>query len=109
MDILKSISIFLLAGLCEISGGYLMWLAIREGKPVWYAIAGGLILIMYGIVATVQPSTFGRVYATYGGFFILLSMLWAYKFDNFIPDRYDLIGASVVLIGVFIMYYMPRN
>ena len=72
-------------------------------------ILGGIILFLYGIVATYQTATFGRVYAAYGGIFILLSVLWAWKVDNFKPDRYDIIGALVALIGVFIIFYTPRS
>ena len=63
---------------------------------------------MYGVVATFQTQNFARVYATYGGVFIVLSLLWAYKMDNYVPDRFDIIGASVALIGVCIIYYAPR-
>lgn len=52
MDILRSVFIFILAGICEIGGGYLIWLSIREDKPLWYGILGGAIMIAYGIVAT---------------------------------------------------------
>ena len=109
MTILKSLSIFFLAGLCEIGGGYLMWLWLKEGKPVWYGLLGGLILALYGFVATLQTANFGRVYATYGGIFIVMSLIWAYKFDNFVPDKYDLIGAGIALLGVCIIYYAPRH
>jgi small multidrug resistance family-3 protein len=109
MLILKTLAIFVLAGICEISGGFLIWLWLREGKPFWFGILGALVMTCYGIVATWQPAGFGRVYATYGGFFIFLSLLWAYQFDNFVPDKYDIIGALVVLIGIGIMYYAPRN
>lgn len=107
--ILKTTFIFILAGICEIGGGYLIWLSIKEGKSFWFALAGSLILILYGFVATLQPSNFARVYATYGGFFIVLSLVWAYLFDRFVPDKYDLIGALIVLIGVSIIYYAPRG
>lgn len=108
MLFLKSIYIFLLAGLCEIGGGYLMWLWLKEDKPWWYGVLGGLILAFYGIVATWQTANFARVYATYGGFFIVMSILWAMKFDGFSPDKYDVIGAVIALTGVFIIYYAPR-
>ncbi len=108
MEVLKSISIFILAGFCEIGGGYLVWLWLKEGKPIWFGLLGGLILALYGVVATLQTSNFARVYATYGGFFIVMSLLWAYKMDNFIPDRYDILGAIVALAGVGIIYYAPR-
>jgi len=107
--IIKSIFIFLLAGLCEIGGGYLVWLWLKEGRPFWYGLAGGLILVMYGVVATLQTASFARTYATYGGFFIVMSLLWAYKFDNFHPDKYDIIGASIALFGVCVIFYAPRQ
>lgn len=106
--VIKSVLIFLLAGLCEIGGGYMIWLWLKDGKPWWYGIFGAAILALYGVVATWQSSDFGRVYATYGGFFIVMSLLWAIKFDGFTPDRYDLIGACVALLGVGIIYYAPR-
>jgi small multidrug resistance family-3 protein len=109
MYILKSTLIFILAGICEIGGGYLVWLWVKEGKTAWYAVAGSIVLVLYGFVATLQTQNFARVYATYGGFFIVLSLLWAYKFDNFAPNRYDIIGALIALLGVSIIYYAPRN
>lgn len=109
MTILKSISIFILAGLCEIGGGYLVWQWLKEGKSFWYGIAGGLILALYGVVATLQTQNFAKVYATYGGFFIVMSLLWAYKMDNYVPDKYDIIGAAIALVGVCIIYYAPRS
>ncbi len=105
----KSVLIFVLAGLCEIGGGYLVWQWLRAGKPVWVGLLGAIILIAYGVVATWQTANFARTYATYGGFFIVMSLLWAYKFDNFVPDRYDIIGAAIALIGVCIIFYAPRH
>ena len=107
--ILKSILVFILAGLCEIGGGYLVWQWMKEEKPLWYGVAGGIILAGYGIVATFQPAVFGRVYATYGGFFIVMALIWAWKVDGFRPDKYDIIGALIALVGVCIIYYAPRN
>lgn len=109
MNIIKSLSLFILAGLCEIGGGYLIWLCIKEGKPLWYGLTGGIILIVYGIVATWQTASFGRVYAAYGGIFIVLALLWAWQVDGFKPDKYDLIGAVVALIGACVIIYAPRS
>lgn len=109
MNSILSIPVFILAALCEIGGGYLVWLWLKSGKPLWYGIAGAVILALYGVIATLQTSSFGRVYGAYGGVFIIMSLLWAWKFDHFIPDKFDLIGALVVLAGVGIMYYTPRN
>ena len=109
MYILKSLLLFILAGVCEIGGGYLVWQWIKAGKPIWYGALGGIILILYGIVATLQTANFGRVYATYGGIFIVLSLLWAWKVDDFKPDRYDIMGALIALFGVCIIFYAPRT
>lgn len=109
MNILKSLSIFILAGLFEIGGGYLVWLWLKDGKPLWYGILGGVILALYGVVATRQTANFGRVYATYGGIFIVMALLWAWKVDGFKPDRWDIIGACVALLGACIIIYMPRT
>ncbi len=109
MEFIKSILVFILAGFCEIGGGYLVWLSLKEGKPFWYGIVGGLILALYGVVATLQTQNFARVYATYGGVFIVMSLLWSYKIDNYVPDKFDMIGALIALLGVSIIYYAPRN
>lgn len=108
MDLLKSISYFILAGLLEIGGGYLIWLWVREGKSINYAILGAMILIAYGFIPTLQPANFGRVYAAYGGVFIILSILWGWGIDNVSPDKFDLIGGFISLIGVLIIMYGPR-
>ncbi len=70
MLIAKSMLYFILAGLCEIGGGYLIWLWLREGKSISLAVVGALVLVLYGVIPTLQPANFGRVYAAYGGIFI---------------------------------------
>jgi small multidrug resistance family-3 protein len=105
---IKSLIIFLLAGICEIGGCFLIWLWLREGKSAWYGISGAVVLLLYGVVATWQTSNFARVYAAYGGMFILMSLVWGYYLDNFRPDRYDLLGVVFVIIGVYFIFYVKR-
>ncbi|MHB0936567.1 MAG: YnfA family protein [Armatimonadota bacterium] len=109
MYYVKSLSYFLLAGLCEIGGGYLIWLWLREGRSAWLALAGGIVLCLYGIIPTLQPAGFGRVYAAYGGIFIMLALLWGWHFDKTVPDRFDIIGAMIALAGVGVIMYWPRG
>ena len=109
MLVLKSLAYFLLAGLFEIGGGYLIWQWLRNGASLWYAFFGAVILILYGIVPTLQPEgSFGRVYAAYGGVFIVLSLLWGWRVDGIAPDRFDIIGSATALAGVAVIMYAPR-
>ncbi len=108
METLKSVFYFILAGLCEIGGGYLVWIWLREGRSLLFAVAGAIILVFYGIIPTLQPSHFGRVYAAYGGVFIVMSILWGWSVDKIAPDRFDIIGGLIALLGVTIIMYWPR-
>lgn len=106
---IKSLLYFVAAGLCEIGGGYLVWLWLRENRPFYYAVIGAVVLVLYGVIPTLQPASFGRVYAAYGGVFVVLSILWGWRIDKISPDRFDLIGGAVALLGVFIIMYWPRT
>ena len=107
--ILITLFFFFLAGLCEIGGGYLVWLWLREDMSWMIGALGGFILFLYGIVPTFQPSHFHRIYAAYGGIFIIMSVLWGWFFEGIVPDKYDIIGTIIAVIGVIIIYYMPRK
>lgn len=106
----RSLLLFALAGLCEIGGGYLVWLWLRDGRAWWIGAVGGLVLFLYGVLPTLQPpgAPFGRVYAAYGGVFVVLSLLWGWWIDGARPDGWDALGAAVVLVGVGIVMYAPR-
>jgi small multidrug resistance family-3 protein len=107
----RSILLFAVAGVCEIGGGYLVWLWLRNGRTAWLGALGGLILFLYGILPTMQPADapFGRVYAAYGGVFIVLSIAWGWWIDGVRPDRFDLLGSAIALLGVGIIMYSPRG
>lgn len=107
--VLKSLMLFLLAGLCEIGGGYLVWLWLRDGKGIALGALGGLVLFLYGIVPTLQPAHFGRVYAAYGGVFVVLSLGWGRLVDRTPLDRYDVAGGLLCLGGVALLMYAPRT
>lgn len=107
---IRSMLLFLLAGLAEIGGGYLVWLWLRESRPAWVGAAGFLVLVAYGVIPTLQSfPQFGRVYAAYGGVFIVLAVLWGWLVDRKVPDGYDWLGAAVCAAGVCIMLWAPRD
>ena len=104
----QSILLFFLAGLCEIGGGYLVWLWLREDFSWILGAVGGFVLFLYAIVPTFQKSHFHRVYAAYGRIFVIASIIWGYWVDKKKPDRFELIGSVIVLVGVAVMFYFPR-
>jgi small multidrug resistance family-3 protein len=100
---------FFIAGLCEIGGGYLVWLWLRDGMSWVLGVVGGFVLFLYGVVPTFQPSYFHRIYAAYGGIFIVMAVFWGWIFEGIAPDTYDVIGTLVTVAGVIIIYYVPRK
>ena len=109
MSIVKSLVLFVLAALAEIGGAWLVWQGWREDRGRGWIAAGVLALGAYGFVATFQPDpNFGRILAAYGGVFVAGSLLWGVLVDGFRPDRWDLIGAGLCLLGVAVIMYAPR-
>jgi small multidrug resistance family-3 protein len=110
MTIVKSISLFVLAAIAEIGGAWLVWQGWREHKGLWWIAGGILALSAYGFVATFQPDpNFGRILAAYGGIFVAGSLAWGMLIDGFHPDRWDIAGAAICLIGVVVIMYAPRS
>lgn len=109
MTVLRSIVLFIMAAIAEIGGAYLVWQGIREKRGLLFVGAGVLALGLYGFFATFQPSPhFGRILAAYGGVFVVGSLTWGVVFDGFRPDRYDIVGAVICLVGVAVIMYAPR-
>jgi small multidrug resistance family-3 protein len=109
MVVLKSVLLFVLAAVLEIGGAWLVWQGVREHRGWTWVGAGVIALGAYGFVAAFQPDGhFGRVLAAYGGVFIAGSLVWAMAADGFRPDRWDVAGAMVCLVGVGVIMYAPR-
>lgn len=109
MGVLRAVVLFVLAGLAEIGGGYLVWRWLRAGAGVVAGVVGGLVLFTYGVIPTLQrEDVFGRVYAAYGGVFVVLSLLWGWWLDGTRPDRWDVLGAVIVSVGVGVIFFAPR-
>ncbi len=109
MEIARSVGWFCLAGVCELGGAYAIWLWLREGRSAWLGALGAGILALYGYVHTLQPANYGRVQAAYSGFFIAMALLWGWRVDKVIPDKFDLIGTGIALVGVCVIMYWPRS
>jgi len=109
MLILRSLLLFMVAGLAEIGGGWLVWQWLRNDRGLLVGLLGGAVLFLYGVIPTLQhEAAFGRVYAAYGGVFIVLSIVWGAVVDGWRPDRYDVVGAGIALAGVSVIMWGRR-
>jgi small multidrug resistance family-3 protein len=109
VTVIRSVLLFVLAAVAEIGGAWLIWQGVREHRGLWWIGAGIVALGAYGFVATLQPeANFGRILAAYGGIFVAGSLAWGMLLDGFRPDRYDVIGAIICLLGVAVIMYAPR-
>ncbi|MBM9507535.1 YnfA family protein [Actinacidiphila acididurans] len=110
MITLRSVALFVLAAFLEIGGAWLIWQGVREHRGLAWIGAGVVALGLYGFVATLQPDAqFGRILAAYGGVFVAGSLLWAAVADGYRPDRFDIAGALICLVGVGVIMYAPRG
>jgi len=110
MITVRSVGLFVLAAVLEIGGAWLIWQGLREHRGIGWIGAGIVSLGLYGFVATLQPSSdFGRILAAYGGVFVAGSLVWGMILDGYRPDRFDIAGAVVCLVGVGIIMYAPRG
>lgn len=107
-SIVSTFGLFLVAAVAEIGGGYLVWQWLRERKKITIGFVGGIILFVYGIIPTLQPSNFGRVYAAYGEIFVAVTIVWGLIVDKKRPNRFEIIGGFIVLLGAVIIFYTPR-
>ena len=109
MSTIRTIALFVVAALAEIGGAWLIWQGAREHKGVLWIGAGIAALAAYGFIATLQDdANFGRILAAYGGVFVAGSLAWGIVVDGFEPDRYDVLGAAICLLGVAVIMLAPR-
>ncbi|MCL4395399.1 MAG: YnfA family protein [Chloroflexi bacterium] len=100
---------FFTAAIFEIGGAYSIWQWRNGGKPAWFVLMGAVALLAYSLIQTVQTFSFGRVFAAYGGIFIMTAMLWGWWVDKHVPDRGDWLGTAIALIGAAVILWWPRG
>jgi small multidrug resistance family-3 protein len=106
---MRTAFVFIGAALAEIVGCFAFWAWLRLGKPAWILIPGIASLILFAWLLTlVESEAAGRAYATYGGIYIAMSVLWLWLAEGFRPDRWDIAGAAICLIGAAVIIAGPR-
>jgi small multidrug resistance family-3 protein len=109
MPELKTVGLFIITALAEIVGCYLPYLWLREGKTIWLLAPAALSLAAFVWLLTLHPTAAGRVYAAYGGMYVFMAILWLWAIEGIRPTTWDIVGASVALIGMAIIMFAPRT
>ena len=107
---MKAYFLFSIAALAEIAGCFAFWAWWRLDKPVWWLAPGMLSLAIFaGVLALVPSDAAGRTYAAYGGIYIVASLLWLWRGEGRLPDRWDVGRGLVCLAGAAFILFGPRG
>ena len=109
MYIAKTVGLFVATAICEIVGCYLPYLWLRKDKSVWLLAPAAVSLALFAWLLSLHPQAAGRTYASYGGVYVAAAVFWLWFVDNQRPDRWDVIGAGVAIVGMAVIAFGPRN
>ena len=107
MNILSTAALFAVTAVAEISGCYLPYLWLRQGKSAWLLLPAAASLALFSWLLTLHPTAAGRVYAAYGGMYITVALAWLWLIDGIAPTRWDFAGVAVCLLGMSIILFAP--
>ena len=105
----KTIGLFVATAVAEIVGCYLPFLWLRKGASAWLLLPAALSLAAFAWLLLLHPTAAGRTYAAYGGIYVATAVFWLWMVEKQQPDRWDLIGAGVCVVGMGIIVLGPRN
>ncbi|WAJ31262.1 YnfA family protein [Antarcticirhabdus aurantiaca] len=107
---MQTAAAYVVAALAEIVGCFAFWAHVRLDKSVWWLAPGIVALIVFAYALTfVESDAAGRAYAAYGGVYIAASIMWLWSVEGFRPDRWDLTGAAICLLGMAVILFAPRT
>jgi len=106
--LLKTLFLFALTAVAEIVGCYLPYLWLKAGKSAWLLLPAAASLVLFAWLLTLHPAAAGRIYAAYGGVYIGVAILWLWLVEGIKPSGWDLLGATVAMLGMAIIMFAPR-
>jgi small multidrug resistance family-3 protein len=107
---MRSAFVYAGAAVAEIAGCFAFWGWLRLGKPAWWLVPGVVSLVAFAWLLTlVDAAAAGRAYAAYGGIYIVASLVWLWGVESVRPDRWDIAGAALCLVGAAVILVGPRN
>jgi small multidrug resistance family-3 protein len=102
-------ALFVLTAIAEIVGCYLPYLWLRKGANPWLLAPAGFALALFAWLLTLHPTGAGRTYAAYGGVYVAMAVLWLWLIEGHRPDRWDVLGSAVCILGMAIIVLGPRS
>lgn len=109
MKLVFTAALFAITAIAEITGCYLPYLWIRQGKSPWLLLPAAVSLALFAWLLTLHPAAAGRVYAAYGGVYITIALGWLWIVDGIRPGRWDFIGVALCLAGMAVIMFAPKN
>ena len=107
---MKNVALYIVAAVAEIGGCYAFWLWLKlDRSPAWAGVGVGSLILFAWVLTRVDMAFAGRAYAAYGGIYIAASLLWLWWVEGARPDRWDLIGVAICLVGVGFIVFAPRG
>lgn len=109
MHPLNIFGLYVLTAVAEIVGCYLVWLVLKQDRSSWFLLPAALSLALFAGLLTMHPAATGRVYAAYGGVYVVTAIAWLWVVDGVPPDRWDVLGGVVAVLGMAIIAFVPRS
>lgn len=101
---------FAAAALAEIAGCFAFWAWLRlDRSPLWLVPGMASLALFAYLLTLVESEAAGRAYAAYGGIYVVAAILWLWGFEGHRPDRWDVIGGLVCLLGSGLIIFAPRG
>jgi len=108
MSLLATTGLFFATAVAEIVGCYLPLLWLRARAPAWVLVPAAASLALFAWLLTLHPTAGGRVYAAYGGVYVATALAWLWIVQGTRPTLWDLVGATVAILGMAIIMLGPR-
>jgi small multidrug resistance family-3 protein len=105
MSLVRVFGLFVLTAVAEILGCYLPYLWLRKGGSIWLLVPAALSLALFSWLLTLHPTAAGRVYAAYGGVYVVVALIWLWRIDRVPLTLWDVVGAAVTITGMVIIVW----
>jgi small multidrug resistance family-3 protein len=106
--VIRTLALFAVTAVAEIVGCFLPYLWLRRGSSPWLLFPAAASLALFAWLLTLHPTAAGRTYAAYGGVYVTIAMGWLWLVEHQRPDRWDLLGATLTVVGMAVIAFAPR-